>query len=51
MATVDTTSQTRFGDTFSTLTEDIREGLSVGRATATNGQWTKWAYFCARVAL
>ena len=31
--------------------EDIREGLSVGQATAADGHWTKWAYFCARVAL
>ena len=25
--------------------------MSFGRATATNGHWTKWAYFCARVDL
>ena len=25
--------------------------MSVGRATASNGHWTKWAYFCARVVL
>ena len=51
MVTVDTASQNRFWDSFSASTEDIQEGLSVGRATAANGHWTKWAYFCARVAL
>ena len=51
MATVDTVAQTRFWDSFSASTEDIREGLSVGRATTADGHWTKWAYFCARVAL
>ena len=51
MATVDPAAQTRFWNSFSTATEDIREGLSVGRFTATNGHWNKWAYFCARVAL
>ena len=51
MATVDTNAQTSFWYRFSALTEDIREGLSVGRATAADGHWNKWAYFCARVAL
>ena len=48
---MDPTVQTCFWDSFIILTEDIREGLSVGRATAANGHWTKWAYFCARVSL
>ena len=51
MATVDTAAQTRFWDIFSASTEDIQEGFSVGQATATDGHWTKWAYFCTRVAL
>ena len=51
MATVYPAAQTRFWNSFSTATEDIREGLSVGQATAADGHWTKWAYFCARVAL
>ena len=51
MATVDPAVQTRFWNCFSTATKDIREGLSVGRATAADCHWTKWAYFCARVAL
>ena len=51
MATVDPATQTRFWNSFSTATEDIREGLSVGRATAADVHWTKWAYFCTRVAL
>ena len=51
MATKDPAAQTRFWNSFSTATEDIREGLSVVRATAADGHWTKWAYFCARVAL
>ena len=51
MATVDTNAQTSFWYRFSALTEDIREGLSVGRATAADGHWNKWAYFCARVAV
>ena len=51
MATVDTAAQTRFWDSFSASTEDIQEGLSVGRATAAKGHWTKWAYFCIRVDL
>ena len=25
--------------------------MSVGRATAANGHWTKWAYFYARLAI
>ena len=25
--------------------------MSVGQATAADGHWNKWAYFCARVAL
>ena len=25
--------------------------MSTGRSTTANGHWTKWAYFCARVAL
>ena len=51
METVDSSAQTRLWNSFRTATEDIREGLSVGRATASDGHWTKWAYFCARVAL
>ena len=51
MATVDTAAQTRFWDSFSTSTEGIREGFSVVRSTAADGHWTKWAYFCTRVAL
>ena len=51
MATVEPTAQTRLWNSFSTATENIREGLSVGRATAADGHWTKWDYFCARVAL
>ena len=51
MATVDPASQTRFWNSVSTAEEDIQEGLSAGRATAADGHWTKWAYFCARVAL
>ena len=51
MATVDTATQTRFWDIIIASTKDIREGLSVGRATAADGHWTKWAYFCARVTL
>ena len=31
--------------------EGIREGLSIGQATAANGHWTKWSYFCERVDL
>ena len=38
METLDTAAQTRFWDSFSASTEDIREGLSVGRAAAANGQ-------------
>ena len=51
METVDPAAQTRFWNSFSTAAEDIQEGLSAVRATATNGHWTKWEYFCARVAL
>ena len=51
MANVDTAAQNRLWDSLSASIEDIREGLSVGQATATGGHWTKWAYFCARVAL
>ena len=51
MATVDPAAQTRFWDSFSPFMEDIQEGLSVGRSTAANDYWTKWAYLCARVAL
>ena len=51
MATVDPAAQTRFWNSFSTVTEDIREGLSVGRTTAADGHWTKWSYFYARVDL
>ena len=51
MATVDLAAQTRFWSSFSTATEDIREGLSVGQATAADDHWTKWSYFCARVTL
>ena len=51
MATVDPDALTRFWDSFSASTEDIREGLSVGQATAADGHWTKWVYFCAWVAL
>ena len=48
---VETDTQTRFWGSFIASTEDIREWFSVGRATAANGHWTKWAYFCAMVAL
>ena len=51
METVDPATQTLFWDIFRASTEDILEGLSVGRSTAANGHWTKWAYFCAKVAL
>ena len=51
MATVDPVAQTRFWHIFRSATEDIREGLSTGRATAADDHWTKWTYFCARVAL
>ena len=51
MATVDPVVQTRFWHSFCSVTEDIREGLSTGRATAAYLHWTKWTYFCARVAL
>ena len=51
MATVDPSAQIRFWDSFSDSTEDIQEGLSVDQATAADGHLTKWAYFCARVAL
>ena len=51
MAAVDSAAQTRFRNSFSTATEDILEGLSFGRSTAADGHWTKWDYFCARVAL
>ena len=51
MATVDPASKTRFWNSFSSATEDIQERLSTGRATVADGHWTKWAYFCARVAL
>ena len=51
MLTVDPATKTHFWDSFSASTEDIQEGLSVGRATTANIHWTKWAYFCARVVL
>ena len=51
MATVDPVAQTRFWHSFRSAMEDISEGLSTGRATAADGHWTKWTYFCARVAL
>ena len=51
MVTVDTANQTRLRDSFSDSTEEIREELSVGKATAADGHFTKWAYFCSRVAL
>ena len=51
MLTVDPAAQTCFWHSFSSVTEDIREGLSTGQATAADGHWTKWAYFYARVAL
>ena len=51
MATVDPAAQTRFWNSCSTASEDIQEGLSVGRATAVNDHWKKLAYFFARVAL
>ena len=51
MATVEPASQTRFWNSFSTATEDIREGLHVDQDTATNSHWTKWAYLYSRVAL
>ena len=51
MATVDPVTQNRFWHSFRSATEDTREGFSTGRATAADGHWTKWNYFCARVAL
>ena len=51
MVTVDTATKTRFWDSFRASSDDIQEGLAVGRATAADGHWTKWAYFCARVSL
>ena len=51
MATVDPVAQTRFWHRFRSATEDTQEGFSTGRATAADGHWTKWTYFCARVAL
>ena len=51
MATVDPAAQTRFWHSFRSTMEDIHEGLSTGRATAADGHWTKWTYFCARMAL
>ena len=51
MVTVYPADQTCVWDTFSASIEDIREGLYVGRSTAADGYWTKWAYFCARLAL
>ena len=51
MATVEPAAKTRFWDSFRASTEDIREGLSIGRATTTYDHWTKWDYFCARVDL
>ena len=51
MATVDPVAQTRFWHRFRSATEDISKGLSTGLATTANGHWTKWTYFCARVAL
>ena len=51
MSTEDPAAQSRFWNSFISATEDIREGLSTGRATAADGHSTKWAYFCARVAL
>ena len=51
METVDPAAQTRFWDRFSASIEDIQAGLSVGKSTATNCHWTKWAYFFARVDL
>ena len=51
MATMDPAAQTCLWNSFSTATEDIRAGLSVGRSTAADSHWTKCAYLCARVAL
>ena len=51
MATVDTATQTRFWDSFSTSTEDIRDWFYFGRATADDGHWTKWAYLYTRADL
>ena len=51
MATVDPVAQTRFWHRFRSATEDIGKGLFTGRSTAADGHWTKWTYFCARVAL
>ena len=51
MATVDPVAQTRFWHSFRSATEDISKGLSTGRAIAADGHWTKWTYFCARMAL
>ena len=51
MATVDLVAQTRFWHSLRSATEDFSEGLSTGRAIAADGHWTKWTYFCARLAL
>ena len=51
MADVDTASRVRFCNTFCAATEDIAKGLSIGRACAADGHWTKWANFCLGVAL
>ena len=51
METVDPVAQTRFWHSFRSATKDILEGLSTGQATAADGHWTIWTYFCARVDL
>ena len=51
MATVDPVAQTHFLHSFRSVAEDIQYGLSTGQATAADGHWIKWTYFCARVAL
>ena len=51
MADVDTAARVRFCNTFCAATEDIAEGLSTGRACAADGDWTKGANFCSKVAL
>ena len=51
MANVEPVAQTRFWHSFRSVMEDISEVLYTGLATAADGHWTKWTYFCARVAL
>ena len=51
MSDLDTVAIDRFCSTLCAATEDIAEGLSIGRSSAVDGHWTKWENFCLRVAL